>query len=180
MIKFFITILLTVALLGWTKKTSIPDAAQRYGQISPVKPGSMKLVWPDQSKWIMELDLSFYNIKGLKSLNINLDTVPPLLAVLTELSRRGLLHEIRQNSGAISVRYVRGYEGTRRISCHAYGLAIDLNVFQNPLGSFKHSWSKEFIRVWESYGWTWGGRWGRRPDPMHFSWCWEPGNPYNK
>jgi len=35
-----------------------------------------------------------------------------------------------------------------------------------PLGGLS-VWSNEFIAVWESLGWTWGGRFERK-DPMHW------------
>lgn len=76
-----------------------------------------------------------------------------------------------------------------QFSAHAYGLALDLNPFQNPyrrddlvlpeLASsyLDRSWRRPgmlrsgdvAVRAFEAIGWTWGGRWKRTVDTMHFS-----------
>ena len=69
-----------------------------------------------------------------------------------------------------------------RISIHAFGLAIDINPFQNPYvahdGSihpkdsvYAHNKSgtitRDVVKLFESRGWRWGGRWNP-PDFQHF------------
>jgi D-alanyl-D-alanine carboxypeptidase-like protein len=56
-------------------------------------------------------------------------------------------------------------EGTVK-SNHAFGIAIDINALDNPLGSAGNM-PAEVVRQWEIEGGGWGGNWSR-PDPMHF------------
>jgi len=74
--------------------------------------------------------------------------------------------------------------GTRSISKHANGLAIDINPFWNPFVSGKHIspkgakydikrpgtiHKKSFIyKIFKENGWTWGGEWIPYQDYQHF------------
>lgn len=66
----------------------------------------------------------------------------------------------------------RPMRGSHVLSMHSYGIAIDLDPEHNPLGK---KWEPnagmipmEIVDLFESAGWTWGGRWKSRPDTMHF------------
>jgi hypothetical protein len=70
--------------------------------------------------------------------------------------------------GCYNFRLMRG---STRLSMHSYGIAIDLDPSNNPLGK---AWEPEVgmidmrvVRIFEDAGWTWGGRW-HRPDCQHF------------
>ncbi|HOP08156.1 MAG TPA: M15 family metallopeptidase [candidate division Zixibacteria bacterium] len=57
------------------------------------------------------------------------------------------------------------------LSTHAWGIALDLNVATNHLGT-KGDMPVDLVSLFEQYGFEWGGRWiGRRRDPMHFQFC---------
>lgn len=98
----------------------------------------------------------------------NTDVHKPLLEALEQVKERGLLHELKTFDGCFNIRRVRGSD---LVSTHAYGLAIDLNAKENPLGGHV-SLSPEFVKCWTDAGWDWGGRFKRR-DGMHFSYGWE-------
>jgi hypothetical protein len=49
---------------------------------------------------------------------------------------------------------------------HAFGLAVDLNVSSNQLGT-KGNIDPRVVEIFERWGFAWGGRWSP-PDPMHF------------
>lgn len=66
-------------------------------------------------------------------------------------------------SGSYNFRPVRGGIS---LSSHAFGAAIDLDAPHNAQGT-QGRMPPFVIRIFESHGWQWGGRW-RRPDPMHF------------
>lgn len=58
------------------------------------------------------------------------------------------------------------------ISTHSWGIAMDLNAATNPLaaepgGTLISDIPATWIDLFESLGFTWGGRW-HRPDAMHF------------
>jgi hypothetical protein len=83
----------------------------------------------------------------------------------------------------------RAARNQRRWSAHAYGLAVDVNPFQNPyrrgdlvlpeLASayLDRGWARPGMiragdvvtRAFADIGWTWGGTWRSPSDLMHFS-----------
>ena len=89
-------------------------------------------------------------------------------------------------TGSFVCRPIRG--GTR-YSEHAFGLAVDLNPFQNPyqkgdvvlpeLASayLDREWlrsgmitpSGPAVRAFASIGWEWGGAWSTLKDSQHFT-----------
>ena len=99
----------------------------------------------------------------------NQDMVEPLGQALENVRHAGLLSELKTFDGCFSIRAVRNSSG--KVSAHAYGLAIDLNAAENPVGA-ESALSPEFIQCWESAGFDWGGR-SQRMDGMHFSYAWE-------
>jgi hypothetical protein len=67
--------------------------------------------------------------------------------------------------GAFNFRNIRG---SRRISNHAYGCAIDLDPTHNPLGAKKGRMPADVVQIFKSEGWRWGGDYHGRKDWMHF------------
>jgi len=77
--------------------------------------------------------------------------------------------------------------GGSSYSQHAYGLAVDLNPFQNPYRSddvvlpelassyLERGWKRpgmingQVVRAFGSIGWGWGGAWRSLKDYQHFS-----------
>jgi hypothetical protein len=91
------------------------------------------------------------------------------------------------NTSAFNCRYVGGQEARKVYSNHAYGVAIDVNDFENPYvddngtvypdSYFRHrrgpapgvfaSGSSSAVRAFTDLGLRWGGRWSS-PDYQHF------------
>lgn len=77
----------------------------------------------------------------------------------------------------------RTIDGSRQISRHGLGTAIDINPAQNPYradGKLISNFPQWFINVWRDAGFCWGGDWANAKDAMHFSWMGPratPGNP---
>ncbi len=85
------------------------------------------------------------------------------------------------NTSAFNYRYV---SGTKILSMHAQGLAIDINPLQNPYvkngscspegssydikkrGTFKPQ--SEIVKAFKEKGWEWGGDWKSLKDYQHF------------
>jgi len=63
----------------------------------------------------------------------------------------------------------RAQRGTRdTLSTHCWGIAIDLDVADNPMGGAPRVHERT-IESFEMEGFLWGGRFaGKRRDPMHF------------
>lgn len=93
----------------------------------------------------------------------NRDIHGPLLHALCLLDERGLLCELKTWNGCFEIRKKRGLAS---MSLHSWGLAVDVNAAENPLGA-KPVLSAEFVACWTEAGFDWGGNWSR-PDGMHF------------
>jgi len=64
---------------------------------------------------------------------------------------------------------IRWQKGAKKWSTHSWGVAIDLNAEWNPFGvKDRCQIPGGIVDIFEEYGFTWGGSWRRRPDPMHF------------
>lgn len=93
--------------------------------------------------------------------------IPQLEAALKELQSAGLANLIKlgQYGGCYVPRFV-GRDKARPISMHAWGLAIDINVSENPQGQ-KPKMDPRLVAIFERWGFRWGGRWSN-PDGHHF------------
>ena len=97
--------------------------------------------------------------------------------VASELSQHPEFHKYLKNASSF---YWRKIKGTNRQSAHSYGIAIDINtqysnywLWSNPKSSekdklkYENHIPHEIVRVFEKYGFIWGGRWYHF-DTMHF------------
>lgn len=93
--------------------------------------------------------------------------LPQLEAALTEIRETGLSDSIKpgQYGGCYVPRFIER-DGSKPLSMHAWGLAIDFNVADNPLGA-KPTMDPQVVAIFEKWGFRWGGRWSR-PDGHHF------------
>ena len=94
---------------------------------------------------------------------------------MRELKRKGIAHTARRSNyaGCFNPRFISSYDNSdvgpvRRISRHAWGIALDINAGNNPFGS-RPNQDKRLVRVMKKWGFTWGGKWAL-PDGMHFEW----------
>jgi hypothetical protein len=72
--------------------------------------------------------------------------------------------------GAYNYRPIRG---SSRLSCHAFGAAIDLAPDQNPMGHSKGHMPAGVVAAFKAGGAYWGGDFHSRLDPMHFQFAHE-------
>lgn len=100
-----------------------------------------------------------------------------LKKVATEFEKQPQLREYLTKASSFYWRKVRG---ANRQSAHSYGIAIDINtsysnywLWSNPKCSetdkirYMNRIPKEIVKVFEKYGFIWGGRWYHY-DTMHF------------
>lgn len=109
--------------------------------------------------------------KGTTKIFCNLAMHEPLREVFGALIGAGLHLELKTFDGCFNVRPVRGVPNV--MSVHSWGLALDFNAKDNPLGG-ESTWSPDFVQVWKDAGFVWGGDF-KRKDPMHFQYCIEDG-----
>jgi D-alanyl-D-alanine carboxypeptidase len=93
--------------------------------------------------------------------------IPQLGAALNEIIERELADQIRADDygGCYVPRFI-DRDPSLPLSMHAFGLAVDINVSTNLLGS-RGDQDPRVVAIFEKWGFEWGGRWDR-PDPMHF------------
>jgi hypothetical protein len=111
--------------------------------------------------------ITIASVPILGQVQCNRALIPQLLGALQEIERAGLAHLIDPGdyAGCYSGRFVnRNPEAG--ISHHAWGVALDINVSQNPFGGTPHQ-DPQIVAIFERWGFTWGGLW-LVPDGMHF------------
>jgi hypothetical protein len=91
--------------------------------------------------------------------------IPLLRGAFQELARMGLGDLVHGFAGCFSSRFSNRDPGAG-LSHHSWGVAIDINVSENPLGA-EPNMDPRVVQVLERWGFTWGGRW-LVPDGMHF------------
>jgi len=84
--------------------------------------------------------------------------------VFDALVERGLQSQVKTYGGCFAYRPQRG---SLHLSTHAWGIAVDLNPFENQLGTAGNM-NQGVIDVFKGAGFTWGGDFRSRKDPMHF------------
>lgn len=103
--------------------------------------------------------------------------ISQLVELLTaESMRRGYVFGIPGNPAHGCWGYSnRPIAGTQTASNHSWGLAVDINAPRNPMRSPLTTDMPAWLpQLWESYGFAWGGRWTRTPDPMHYEYMGTP------
>lgn len=88
----------------------------------------------------------------------------PLSQALQNLITRGFVNELKTWDGCFNIRLQRG--SRTKYSLHSWGIAIDVNAFENGLG-VEPKLSAGFVKCFTDAGFDWGGNW-KRPDGMHF------------
>jgi hypothetical protein len=99
-----------------------------------------------------------------------------VLILLHESERRGYinLHDGWCWGGAC--RPIKTSSGTltQTPSNHSWGLALDLNAPENVFGGSTHKIPTAMARLWNEYGFRWGGDYSGTKDWMHFEFMGTP------
>lgn len=98
-----------------------------------------------------------------KKIYCNRDMVAPLQKAFENLIRTGHVKELKTWDGCFNIRKKRGLSS---MSLHSWGIAVDVNAFENGLGK-EPKLSAGFVKCFTDAGFNWGGTW-RRKDGMHF------------
>ena len=93
-----------------------------------------------------------------------------LKKVFEEIKAKGLqnkidINDFRRSGGTFVPRHIL-WNPKRALSHHSFGIAIDVNVKDNPFGK-KPKQDKRLVEIFTRHGFEWGGRW-QTPDGMHF------------
>lgn len=98
-----------------------------------------------------------------KKIYCNKDMVQPLSIAFKNLIDRGFVSELKTWDGCFNIRKKRGLSS---LSLHSWGIAIDVNAFENGLNQTPKL-SAGFVKCFTDAGFDWGGTW-KRKDGMHF------------
>jgi hypothetical protein len=100
-----------------------------------------------------------------KKIFVNNDFLPVLEKSLRNVIDRGFANEMKTWDGCF---IIRNKINLQSLSLHSWGLAVDINAFENQLGQ-KPKLSAGFAKCFTDAGCDWGGHWdGKRIDGMHF------------
>lgn len=126
---------------------------KKYGQPSASNPWMVL--------WDVPVELEIGVIP--KRIYCNKDLIAPLTQAFRNLISTSHVKELKTWDGCFNIRKKRGLTS---MSLHSWGIAIDVNAFENGLGK-KPVLSAAFVKCFTDAGFDWGGTW-RRPDGMHF------------
>ena len=90
-----------------------------------------------------------------------------LQSVFKTINDKGYWDLIETYGGCYEFRNTRG---ASHYSCHAWGIAIDINPGSNPLGQ-KPKMPQQLITIFKDHGFFWGGDFSGRTDGMHFQYA---------
>lgn len=90
--------------------------------------------------------------------------VENFLKAFQDVKNAGFESQVKNFSGIFNK---RPQKGGSRPSTHSWGIAIDLEAEKFPLGSSKR-FPDEIVAIFRSAGFSYGGDFQSRKDPMHF------------
>jgi D-alanyl-D-alanine carboxypeptidase/S-layer homology domain len=106
---------------------------------------------------------------GGLSVSVHNRALPAFQQAANNLAASGSFYSTR--AGQTFAFTARTVSGSRSISYHAFGAAIDVNSGTNPtaddLITDMPPW---YVNAWQQAGFCWGGYWIGDKDPMHYSW----------
>jgi hypothetical protein len=120
--------------------------------------------------WV-ERHIDTRTVPLLGTVTCNVALFPQLIGALTEMRDRGLGGLVHVYSGCFVGRTI-ARSTTAPPSYHAYGAAVDINAPENPYGVPAQNMDPRMVRVFERWGFNWGGDF-LIPDGHHFEY-WGP------
>jgi D-alanyl-D-alanine carboxypeptidase len=144
----------------------LPSVAlkETFGEFAaePIEGGFLRI----ERQWVAR-NIRTARVPTLGTVTCHRRIIPMLRGALQELANRGLAGLINpsQYGGCYSPRFLNRSPAAG-LSHHAWGVAVDINVAQNPYGA-EPRMDRRVVEVFERWGFTWGGRW-LVPDAMHF------------
>lgn len=114
----------------------------------------------------------YYVGHPIKSITVNRKIATALLAVFTEVADKCGHDQAKIDATGISAwggcYNNRSIRGSKNISNHAFGAAVDIDPERNPLGAKTGHMPPLVIAAFKRQGALWGGDYKGRKDWMHF------------
>jgi D-alanyl-D-alanine carboxypeptidase len=121
-----------------------------------------------ESEWIAG-NLVTVDVPLLGPTTCHVGMLGSLRGAMAEAEQSNLGFLVETFDGCYSPRFIGG---TRSLSRHAWGVAVDLNYAANPTGQVTVQ-DPRLVSIMERWGFTWGGNW-LVPDAAHFEWVRPP------
>jgi len=135
---------------------SSAQALKKYG-----KPDLLATQSKNMVMWDVPAELEIGVIP--KKIYCNKDMVKPLEQAVANLIQRNHVNELKTWDGCFNIRKIRGGQS---MSLHSWGIAVDVNAFENGLYQIPKL-SSGFVKCFKDAGFDWGGDF-KRLDGMHF------------
>lgn len=141
---------------------------ERFGEFA-YRRGPGRVIEPDPG-WV-EAHIDTATVAILGTVRCHRAILPALAGALAELEREHLAHTLDRDgyAGCYQPRFVSSLESVSR---HAWGIALDVNVPDNPVGQASVQ-DPRLVETFERWGLGWGGQW-LVPDPAHFEYLRPP------
>jgi hypothetical protein len=121
-----------------------------------------------ESEWVAG-NLATVDVPLLGPTTCHVGMIDSLRSAMAEAEQSNLGFLVETFDGCYSPRFIGG---TRSMSRHAWGVAVDLNYAANPTGQVTVQ-DPRLVSIMERWGFTWGGNW-LVPDAAHFEWVSPP------
>lgn len=126
--------------------------------------------WADEGKHmtLVQVPATLIEKLGVTRIYCNKVMAPALNLAFATIVARDLEYRVLGYGGCFNIRRTRSRD---TISTHSWGMAIDINPEQNPLGmaATPESMHPDLVDCFTEQGFIWGGLF-RRQDPQHFQW----------
>ena len=156
-------------------------AAYKFAEFDPTlhirEDGRMVPGW--EAVWITRLalpkPLAYLDGMTVTRVAVHRKAALCLSNALVEINRADLWDFLSPYGGGFTFRRTRGASS---LSMHALGLALDFDPDGNPYHGDPNTSrfgasgeGRAVVRLFELYGWYWGGRFKTNPDSQHFQFC---------
>lgn len=118
---------------------------------------------PD-ARWVAE-NIRYARLPIIGFVQCHRLTIPQLRRAMQEIEAAGLASSVTSYAGCYVPRFIER-NPTRSVSLHTWGIAFDINVATNQMGT-RGDMDPRVVAIMERWGFRWGGHWSV-PDPMHF------------
>lgn len=112
-------------------------------------------------------------------LSVRREVAPLFAGFIVSIVKQGYDLAKRADDWGYICRYIRGFEAQKTLSNHSWGLAIDLNAQDHPLGRRNTGVPRFVVEAAYDHGLFWGGDYKNRADEMHFEFTGTPDDAAN-
>lgn len=141
----------------------------RFGEIRYIDlpRGYIKIVNSFVKDFLVKVELPYVGKKWLHKAMV--EPLISALKIIEHHSQYDMAWEYIEGISIFNPRH-QWYKANKPLSRHAFGLACDINSWENLPGT-RGTIPMHIVEVFERCGFVWGGRWKRRLDVMHIQLC---------